>query len=286
MIGQIVSLSGENTLQLALKKPTATHRILRDHYKNDRSLRSYLSLVSVICNCIPDIASTSVKSKWKTFCDTINQKVIELSENNVVSDKLREKWIDYGDLMTVSKSLHADLKSRKGTMNEWQALVLISFYAYLPPKRADLGAVKIARCKTPGACTKMVERCNDGNFCILGDIGILVLNEYKTYESYKKFTEELPEGLLTIVQESLKACPRDYLLCGLNNRPLSVQSLSNRVTQVMKRYFNVKLSINDLRHIYITQHIHLDTMTIAERKKIATSMMHSASMALTYVRVL
>jgi hypothetical protein len=48
----------------------------------------------------------------------------------------------------------------------------------------------------------MVERCNDGNFCILGDIGILVLNEYKTYESYK-FTEELPEGLLTIVQESL-----------------------------------------------------------------------------------
>jgi hypothetical protein len=62
--------------------------------------------------------------------------------------------------------------------------VLISFYAYLPPKRADLGAVKIARCKTPGACTKMVERCNDGNF-ILGDIGILVLNEYKTYESYK-----------------------------------------------------------------------------------------------------
>jgi hypothetical protein len=34
MIGQIVSLSGENTLQLA-QKPTATHRILRDH-NNDR----------------------------------------------------------------------------------------------------------------------------------------------------------------------------------------------------------------------------------------------------------
>jgi hypothetical protein len=54
------------------------------------------------------------QSKWKTFCDTINQKVIELWKN-VVSDKLRAKWIDYGDLMT-SKS-HADLKSRKGTMN-------------------------------------------------------------------------------------------------------------------------------------------------------------------------
>jgi hypothetical protein len=46
--------------------------------------------------------------------------VIELSENNGVG-QAREKWIDYGDLMTVSKSLHADLKSRKGTMNEWWA---------------------------------------------------------------------------------------------------------------------------------------------------------------------
>jgi hypothetical protein len=62
------------------------------------------------------------------------------------------------------------------------ALVLISFYAYLPPKRADLGAVKIARCKT------RVPKWSKGvtmEICILGDIGILVLNEYKTYESYK-----------------------------------------------------------------------------------------------------
>jgi hypothetical protein len=49
----------------------------------------------------------------------------------------------------------------------------------------------------------MVERCNDGNFCILGDIGILVLNDIRRTKA-TKFTEELPEGLLTIVQESLK----------------------------------------------------------------------------------
>jgi hypothetical protein len=44
----------------------------------------------------------------------------------------------------------------------------------------------------------MVERCNDGNFCILGDIGILVLNEYKTYESYKVYRRVT--GLLTTNQ--------------------------------------------------------------------------------------
>jgi hypothetical protein len=286
MIDKITTLSGEKTIQMAIKKPTATHRILRGYYENDRSLRSYLSLISVICNSIPDVASTSVMSKWKCYCEDVNKSVMDLSENNVVSDKLREKWIEYGELKKVSDDLHSKLRERKGSMNEWQALVLISFYAYLPPKRADLGMVKIARCKTPGACTRMVERCNDGNFCIVGDTGILVLNEYKTYETYGKFVEELPSALLEIVKDSLSAQPRDYLLCGLNNRPLSVQSLSNRVGQVMQKYVGVKLSINDLRHIYITQHVHLDTMTIAERKAIAKSMMHSASMALTYVRVL
>jgi hypothetical protein len=62
MIEQIVSLSGENTLQLA--KPTATHRTFATT-KKTIALRSYLSLVSVICNRIPDIASTSVKVNGK-----------------------------------------------------------------------------------------------------------------------------------------------------------------------------------------------------------------------------
>ena len=73
MIDKITTLSGEKTIQLAIKKPTATHRILRDHYDNDRSLRSYLSLISVMCNSITDVASTLVKSKWKCYCEDVNK---------------------------------------------------------------------------------------------------------------------------------------------------------------------------------------------------------------------
>jgi hypothetical protein len=87
MIEQIVSLSGENTLQLA--KPTATHRTFATTIKNDRFEELFESrecnLQSYPRYCI-DIG----KSKWKTFCDTINQKVIELSENNGVGQASRK----------------------------------------------------------------------------------------------------------------------------------------------------------------------------------------------------
>jgi hypothetical protein len=52
------------------------------------------------------------------YCEDVNKSVMDLSDN-VVSDKLREKWIEYGELK-VSDDLHSKLRERKGSMNEWQ----------------------------------------------------------------------------------------------------------------------------------------------------------------------
>jgi hypothetical protein len=66
MIDKITTLSGENDSN-GDKKTDRDAQNLRGYYENDRSLRSYLSLISVICNSIPDVASTSVMSKWNAI---------------------------------------------------------------------------------------------------------------------------------------------------------------------------------------------------------------------------
>lgn len=285
MLRRVVALTDAESIQAAVSRPTATHRTLTETYSNIRTLDGYVGLIVLVCNAVPNVASQTVRNKWSRLLDEVSERVQLAADNNTVSDKLRKKWIDYDSIVTKCEALYARLIETKGTDKEWQAVVLLAFYAHLPPKRADLGAVHILRCKT-GTHARCVAECVKINACVLSPSkGTLVLNEYKTYDVYDKFVEKLPDRLMEIVTASLEAHPRNYLLCGINNAPLSVQSLSNRVVKVMQEYMGKGLSINDLRHIYITQKVSLDKMTTAQRKEVAASMMHSIDVQIKYARV-
>jgi hypothetical protein len=288
MIKRLLEVTGEPTLRAAIGKPTASYRHLAARYTNLRALEGFLSLINVICAAAPDVASKAAAGKWRRFSEELAVRVQAAADNNVVSEKLSDKWVEYSEIGRACEALRDDLAARGGgTMKESQALVLLGMYAYLPPKRADLGAVKVVRCKSAALCAAAVERCVEGNACVVGPTSAtLVLNEYKTHDVYGQFTEDLPAELFEIVRDSLAAHPRAHLLSGTHDRPLSLQSTSNRVVQVMKRYVGSELSINDLRHIYITQTVRLDKLTVAERGAIARSMMHSPGVQLQYVRVL
>jgi hypothetical protein len=78
----------------------------------------------------------------------------------------------------VSDDLHSKLRERKGSMNEWRTLVLISLRIFTP-KRADLGMVKIARCKTPGLALGWWNGVTTAT-SVSSEILVYRLNEYKT----------------------------------------------------------------------------------------------------------
>jgi hypothetical protein len=54
----------------------------------------------------------------------------------------------------------------------------------------------------------------------------------------------------------------------------------------MDKHLDRRLTVNDLRHLYITQKITLAEVTHEQRGVIAQSMMHSPELQLEYVRVL
>jgi hypothetical protein len=267
----------------ALRRPAATFPLLRKRYPKDKALENALSVIKVIGKIEAIKLSKHVKGAWERHALEVAQAVTVEEQNNVVSDKLRARWIEYGRIREECERIRSDGGGHE-TMRSSQAYVLLAFYAYLAPKRADLGAVKVVqelRTDSPLPST--------GNAVVLSaKVGgaMLVLNEYKTRSVYGQFVEALPRELELVVRASLRAHPRTYLLCGPYDKPLSVPSLSTRVSTVMFHYLGVRLSINDLRHMYITQVVRLDRVTTQERMAIAKSMMHSPSVQLQYMRVL
>jgi hypothetical protein len=218
---------------------------------------------------------------WRARMGDAIQASAELAANNVASPELLKKWIQYDTIKTKVDELLASEGHADNRMS--QDIVLLAVYAHLPPKRADLGKVRIVQ--------RQEDIASDENGVVIpeqGDKGMLILNEYKTAKTYGRFEEVLSEELTLIIKASLAAHPRSFLFVGPRDKPLSDSNYSTRVGNVMDRHMDKRLTVNDLRHMYVTQmeHMHVQTMTLARRAEIAHSMMHKSGVHMDYVRVM
>lgn len=204
----------------------------------------------------------------------------ELAANNVASPELLAKWIEYDTIKIKLNQLLADEGHTKKRMS--QDIVMLAVYSYLAPKRRDLGKLFVVE--------KEDDIAQDENGVVLPEQaaqGKMVLNEYKTAKVHGKFEEVLPDELTMIIMASLAAHPRPYLFCGPHCKPLSDEAYGRLVSDVMYRHMDKKLTVNDLRQLYVTQteQQQVATMTLARRAVISHSMMHKSNVHLNYVRV-
>jgi benzoyl-CoA reductase/2-hydroxyglutaryl-CoA dehydratase subunit BcrC/BadD/HgdB len=256
-----------------------TFRKLAKIWPVTNTLKKALSMLCCIVHANPKILPETTAKYWQKCLKDASDAVKKESDKNVVSEALQAKWMDYDDIMAKVQALrklgneHASLKASK-------ELVILAMYAFLTPKRADFGKLRIVDSVNELTATE--------NGVVLPANGEckLVLNVYKTAKTYKQFVETLPSELVQVLRASLKAFPRSFILVGPRNKPLSDDNYATQVKAVMDKHFDRKLSINDLRHIYLTQTIVLATITREERNKIAWSMMQSPEVQLEYVRVL
>lgn len=242
------------------------------------TLKKALAMLCTITRTNPTLVSKTLSDWWRERLDIAQKLVDKQTAHNVVSAKLKAKWLEYDAILTKVQALDADIIHKDP--KDSQALVLLAMYAFLTPKRADLGSIRIV------GSAKKLEDSENGMVVPTKGMLQLILNSYKTAKSYGQFTEKMPDELSTIIRASLQAHPRAYLLSGRNNKPLSNSSYGLRVKSVMKKFMGKDLGVNDLRHLWITQKIQLAKVTHEQRGAFAESMMQSPEVQLEYIRVL
>ena len=188
-----------------------------------------------------------------------------------------ENWVDKVEIVELYNKLktNADIlfKKKQLTNNDLQEIqnyIIISLLSglYIAPRRSkDYVDFKI----------KNIDK-EKQNYL---DKNKLVFNSYKTAKTYGQQVIEIPVQLKNILNKWIKINPTEYLLFDSNGNQLSSVKLNQRLN---KLFGNKKVSVNNLRHSYLTDKY---AETIKTNKALENDMKEmgsSVNMATTYIK--
>lgn len=156
-------------------------------------------------------------------------------ENSVSNDEIREallKLKQEADMIYKRKSVsNVDLQK----LQDYVILSLLSGFYIVPRRSMDYTELKI---RSVGP---------DDNYI---DKNKLIFQKFKTAKFYGKQTLDMPTQLKNILNKYIAVLPssQEYLLVGGTGKKLSSTALSQRLNKI----FDGRISINALRHNYLT----------------------------------
>lgn len=162
----------------------------------------------------------------------------------VKSDKQEKNWVSqdevdslFNELEKTAKYLYKSPKLSNIDLQEIQNYIIMSLLSgvFIPPRRSkDYVELKI----------KNVDKTKDNYI----DKNKLVFNSYKTAKTYGQQTVDIPPKLNIILKKWLKVNPTEYLLFDSSLNKLSNVKLNQRINKL----FGKKVSVNQLRHTYLS----------------------------------
>ena len=211
---------------------------------------------------------------------SVNQEI----SNNKKSEKQDENWLtqkEVTNLLNEYKLKSFNIMNQKFVKHDEMLYVrdflLLWCYHVIPPRRSlDFVNMKIKNIDT-----------NDDNYYRITKKEF-VFNSYKTAKTYGQDAVPIQNDIQQFnkfYKQWLKINPTEYLL--FDNR--FNQLTSSKLTKILNRIFGAKVSVNMLRHIYVTDQYN-DTSkksvkeVMSDMHELAADMGHSVSMQKQYYK--
>ena len=190
------------------------------------------------------------------------------------SQKQKDNWISVQQIKEKYDTLHNQVqnifqKRAIGDISVIMDYLLIGFLGgvlLIPPRRSlDYALLKW--------------RDYDKNTDNYYSRGKLYFNKYKTSDTYGLTVVDVPKELNTVLKKWLKINPSAYVLISSNGNPLS----SSQITRSLNRIFGKQVSVNMLRHIFLTNYYE-DMPKLTTMYNIASKMGHNLTTSLEYAK--
>ena len=197
-----------------------------------------------------------INTKYKTLCNAFN--IVNYNNDEKISKEKLQKLITWDNY---KKNYHTNKNKL-----DLQDLFMISLYVLQPPRRVkDYFLLQI----NEGSNRIYYNEKNEM---------ILELNEYKTCKRYGTYTN--------IINDELKNIFDNYIKYFVNQDKRffnysSPASISNRIKRINEIICGKPLTVNDLRHMYISSFLHKNPST-HDKKEIAKAMGHSITLQSMY----
>ena len=201
----------------------------------------------------------------------------QIYDEQTLSPAEKEKFLPWADIIAIREKMSGDTDF--GTINKaFQDFIIVCLYTYLPPARLDYGALRIV--------DTLPEKLS-GNYYVNSESPEIVLTNYKTAKRYGVHHIKITDTLQFILEKYISLLPKRtvYLLENANDEAMSEGTLSKNISRIFKKYADKNISVNILRHSYVTNYM-AGQKSKKEMDEFAAGMMHSTAMDVLYRKLL
>lgn len=267
----------KNNIRYILTHPNLSVVTLRKHLAENNvdtfvTLHSYLKAIiscaehnSHFFDQVTDEDSKKHLTRWREMMNVAFQESSKY--------RLQQKPSPTQSLKAGSSLSFSDLTSKRDSLpSDSIEKLLIAFYTFLPPVRADHYSTQII---------KFGEIPSYPNYILFSDLkAYLKITDFKTAPIYKSIEYELPPELHSILKQSLAAQPRQFLFINEQGKPFTRNSFSRWASHKLLSVFKKEFTLTMFRHIYISN---LDLNSSPETLfEISRKMGHSITQQILY----
>ena len=185
------------------------------------------------------------------------------------------------DVLTFHQELFKKLD--KSNYNKFIEFVIVSLYVLHPPARADYANMRVF------IDDSLIPSNYSENYCVLQTNPRFVFNKFKMDKHKGTVVVDIEPNLHDILLDWMDINQSDYLLSSYfkarkEYKAYSEGALCRRISIIFNKYTNVPVSINSLRHSFVSYTSKYD-QEYNKKKDNAHKMMHTTSMADKYRRM-
>jgi len=261
----------DKRLDKIIKDPQTYGEKIKEHYQNENTQKTvFTAILAAIKYTDMKATHRDLFNLWYKFYLKIRNSIERKVINNIPTERQIEAHVDWEDIIKKRDAM------AKGTKQH----ILMSLITYIPPRR-QLDWYNIKVYTKPN-----FKPTADHNYINLGwEKPYILLTDYKTAKFYGRWYKALTDPLLSILMQSLKKEPREYLFLDKYGKPYSKLCVFTEWTNaVIKRTCgNDKTTMNSLRHSFVSYlRRTCPNMTLAERAQISKDLGHSVYKMLGY----
>ena len=247
-----------------------TDRILSSlEDKSPSKRKTYLSALVVLTG------NEEYRNQMNKDVDTYNKEI----ERQEMTPTQRDNWIETDDIKKTYDKLEkrAKLLYKKTSLSNTDLQEIQNFIII-----ALLGGILIAPRRALDYCNfklSNIDETKDNYYDATANK--FVFNSYKTAKSYGRQELPVPIKLKNIIKKWKTINPTDYLLFDTNMNPLTAVKLNQRMNKI---FDNKKISVNQMRHTYLTSQFKGTRQEGKKLEKAMEQMGSSINMADNYIK--
>ncbi len=246
--------------------------------------RNYIGSLLVFLPLLKD--SKKTLDFYKLQLEKVNEEYQKFISSHEKSSKQKDNWSTLEELKEIFLKYKKEIKKNKYdkkeklTSKEFNYLtnyLITALYILLPPVRLDYAPMSIVDTEE--------DVDEKSNFLVVKSRNkkYFIINEYKSSKTYGSQKINIPSELNSIINLYLKFHKdKSSFLMNTRSQPLSANGLSKLLTSSFGRYTDKTITLNLLRHIYISENVELTKDT--KEQKLAESMFHSVQTQQNYIK--